>query len=107
MRGRPSILVCLLAAVGVCLGVLYFVGTYDRTGERYLDTDPAVDGPGAGPTLSTADLTADQRRLFERAIAAEDGRVRLPPSVDATPWIDHGRVRHDDRIYRIRLVVVP
>lgn len=57
--------------------------------------------PANASTIGYDQLTESQRRVFERALASDDGEATVPSTVDADVWSANGYVRYENATYRV------
>ncbi|MFB6297919.1 MAG: hypothetical protein ABEH56_05305 [Salinirussus sp.] len=95
--------VVVVAGVSGWVAVMV-LGSSAHGGGSYLDVN-RVESPGpANQTVAFSELSADQQRVFERALQAED-LVAIPDDVDRNVWIQHRYVRYENDTYEVAVAV--
>lgn len=67
--------------------------------EALLDAEPATDPPSDANVTAFDSLSADNQRLFERAVE-DSGGVPIPSPEAVDRWHDTTYVRYDGTVYR-------
>lgn len=67
----------------------------------HLTVHEAGTVPANASAVDVDRLTASQRRVFERALASDDGTATVPSTVDADVWIANGYVTDGNTTYRV------
>jgi len=90
-----------IAGVGL-IAVWDDATTLDRTSAAFLHAEQIDDSEAVdGSVVEYENLTAEQQRVFERAIADDLNATEIPDDTNASVWYDGGAIRYQNRTYEV------
>ena len=97
-----GIVVGALIAGGGLIAVWDDATTPDRTAAAFLHVEQINDSAAVDEAvIGYENLTADQQRVFERAIADDLNITEIPDDTNASVWYGGGAVSYQNRTYEI------